>query len=218
MLNPDVAELLGLHTGDGTLYKSGNTLVWELRGGLDEQDYYDGHLQRLILRVFKIKIKPKFRSGGKNGCYGFQTSNKNVSKLFLHYGFIPGNKCKNVSIPIAVMNANKKIKFAYLRGVFDTDGCLRFDRINNREVNDYPKIELHTASSALHYDLRRLLFDLDFRFYSWKSPYFALCMAGIDNLERFMKFVSPQNPKFWNKYILWKEFGFYNKDLVKFIK
>ena len=39
-LNSKIAELIGMHIGDGTLYKSNNSLIWELRGGLNEKEYY----------------------------------------------------------------------------------------------------------------------------------------------------------------------------------
>ena len=31
-INPQIAELLGAHIGDGTLYKTNRGVVWELRG------------------------------------------------------------------------------------------------------------------------------------------------------------------------------------------
>ena len=34
-LNVEIAELIGMHTGDGTLYKTKWAIVWELRGGLN---------------------------------------------------------------------------------------------------------------------------------------------------------------------------------------
>jgi len=49
MLSESEAELLDMHAGDGTLYKtSTNSLVWEIRGGLDEQEYYDTFVKNLI--------------------------------------------------------------------------------------------------------------------------------------------------------------------------
>ena len=77
-----IAELLGAHTGDGTLYKTKNSFVWELRGGLDEKEYYNENIKNLLKSIFKIEFLPKFRSGGKNGCYGIQPS-----KFILRYCF-----------------------------------------------------------------------------------------------------------------------------------
>jgi len=52
-LNVKTAELIGMHTGDGTLYKTGWGLVWELRGGLNEKEYYSKHVKKLMESIFK---------------------------------------------------------------------------------------------------------------------------------------------------------------------
>ena len=38
-INSKIAELIGMHIGDGTLYKTNRSLVWELRGALNEKEY-----------------------------------------------------------------------------------------------------------------------------------------------------------------------------------
>ena len=41
-MNEKEAELIGMHVGDGTLYKTNcNSLVWELRGSIYEKEYYE---------------------------------------------------------------------------------------------------------------------------------------------------------------------------------
>ena len=142
-----------MHVGDGTLYKTSRGNVWELRGSLDEKDYYYQNVAPLLKSIFSIDFEPKFRSGGKNGCFGIQTSKKEVINLFTFYDFKPGRKTHTVRIPDYVKKANKKIKFAFIRGLFDTDGCLRFERINNNKNYTYPKIEFGFASQMLRDDL-----------------------------------------------------------------
>lgn len=36
-LNPKLAELIGMHVEDGSLYKTSRGIVWELRGDLKEK-------------------------------------------------------------------------------------------------------------------------------------------------------------------------------------
>lgn len=210
-LNPQIAELIGMHVGDGTLYKTTRSLVWELRGGLNEKEYYVSHVANLLESIFKIKFMPKFRSGGKRGCFGIQTSKRDVTSLFLNFGFFPGKKSHTVRIPEYIKNSNNKIKLAFIRGYFDTDGYLRFERINNNKNYNYPKIEFGTASVGLRGDLFYLLKNLGFRPYKWGKKMFCICLAGIDNLEKFIKEVSPKNKKHLNKYTLWKRYGHNNK-------
>jgi hypothetical protein len=209
-LNSKTAELIGMHIGDGTLYKTTRSLVWELRGGLNEKEYYK-HVKELLESVFdNLIFYPKFRTGGKNGCYGIQTSKKQVTSFFILYGFKAGCKTYTVFVPDYIKNASKKIQCSFIRGLFDTDGCLRFEKINKNLNYDYPKIEFTFASESLRNDLYQLLKKLKFRPYIWGKRHYSLCLAGIDNLEKFMIEIAPKNAKHLNKYMFWKKYGHYN--------
>src|SRR3989344_3405475 len=100
------AELIGLHVGDGSLYKTNRSIVWELRGDLKEKEFYDGHVKHLLESIFNMEFLPKFRSGGKNGCYGIQTSKKVVTQFFIEYGFKPGSKTYTVNVPQYIFNSD----------------------------------------------------------------------------------------------------------------
>ncbi len=209
-LDLKTAELIGMHTGDGTLYKTKRNLVWELRGGLNEKEYYS-HVKKLLESIFSgLIFNPKFRSGGKNGCYGVQTSKKQVTNFFIFYGFQSGCKTYTVRIPEYIKKSKRDIQFSFIRGLFDTDGCLRFEKINKNINHDYPKIEFTFASKLLRNDLYLLLKKLNYRPYIWGKRHYSLCLAGIDNLEKFMREISPKNTKHLNKYMFWKKHGHYN--------
>tara|TARA_Y100000310_G_C20673185_1_gene811418 strand:- start:60 stop:719 length:660 start_codon:yes stop_codon:yes gene_type:complete len=211
-INTQKSELIGAHVGDGTLYKTNWSLVWELRGGLNEKDYYHQNIVPLLKSIFNIDFIPKFRSGGKNGCFGIQTSNKDVSHFFLTNGFNPGRKTHTVRVPDYIKKANDKIKCAFVRGLFDTDGCLRFERINNNKDHTYPRIEFTFASIMLRDDLLDLLTDLGFKGFKWGKKYYHLCLSGVNNLEKFIREISPKNKKHLNKYEFWKIYGRNNPD------
>ena len=82
-MNKEEAELIGAHVGDGTLYLSGKTPVWELRGSIEEKKYYD-YISKLLKKIFNINLSPKFR--GKNS-YGIQTTNKSITQFFIKNKF-----------------------------------------------------------------------------------------------------------------------------------
>jgi len=207
-INSKIAELIGMHVGDGTLYMTNRCLVWELRGALNEKDYYDNNVVPLLSSIFHGEYTAKFRSGGKNGCYGVQISKSNITSFFLKYGFKSGTKTYTVRIPEYIKKSSKKVKLAFLRGLFDTDGCLRFDK-NRTRRNYYPKIEFEFASVMLIDDLSRLLDELDFRNYHWKCKNSAkLCIAGKIMLEKWIKEVQPKNSKHLNKYEKFLEKGY----------
>ncbi len=209
-LNQKISELIGAHIGDGTLYKTGKSFVWELRGDIKEKEYYEKHIKNLLELIFKdLVFKPKFRSGGKNGCFGIQTSKRQVINFFFEYGFKPGKKSHSVFIPNYIIESKKSIKYSFIRGLFDTDGCLRFEKINNNRFHTYPKIEFGFASKKLRDNLFELMQNLNYRVHKWGKVNYKLCLAGEWNLKKFMKEIKPKNTKHLNKYGFWKENGYY---------
>ena len=84
-MNEKEAELIGMHVGDGTLYKTNtNSIVWELRGSINEKQYYE-YVSKLILELLDIETKPKYR--GSNS-YGIQTTNKVITNFLLRMNLI----------------------------------------------------------------------------------------------------------------------------------
>jgi|SRR3989339_1345317 len=159
-MNEKEAELIGMHVGDGTLYLAGNgqVPVWELRGSITEQEFYE-HVKNLIKEIFDIEVKPKYR--GPNS-YGIQTTNKIITLFFLDNGFKPGTKTYTVRIPDYIKTAEINMKRAFIRGLFDTDGCICFDK-NRTAFHYYPKMEFNFASKDLRDDLVLLLNELGFK-------------------------------------------------------
>ena len=160
-------------------------------------------------------MKPKFR--GPNS-YGIQTTNKVVTKFFTDNGFKSGCKTYTVRISEDIKSAPKNIQLGFIRGLFDTDGCIRFDK--NRTLHYYyPRIEFGFASENLTNDLHLLFDKLEFKSYRWKQhrkdgEAFSICLAGFANLEKWIKEVKPANDKH-NKRI---ELGLLNKSKVNLKK
>lgn len=196
------AELTGMHAGDGTLYKTNsNSVVWELRGGLDEREYYLKFVSPLLYELFGIKIQPKHRSGGGNGSFGIQTCNKKIV-FFLSRYFPIGEKSSKVRIPEPVFNGPKSLQCAFLRGLFDTDGCVRFDK-NHTLKHYYPKIEVNSVSKRLIGDVGQVLQNIKISYYTWTNKNsHCLCIPGKKNLEKWCCQISSSNPKHLNKLLV----------------
>ncbi len=214
ILNNEIAEFIGMHVGDGTLYKTARGLVWELRGSINEKGYYYNHVVPLLYSIFNLHFQPKFRSGGKNGCFGIQTSKREVYSFLLDFGFKPGKKYYSVAVPDYILNSNKFIKQSFVRGVFDTDGCLWFGKDKNN-VSKYPMIEIGSASLPLMRGLSIILNELGFRHYTWIFESKAtrtygcnLRICGEKMLEKWFNEVGSNNPKHLNKYFFFHENGF----------
>ena len=210
-INPQIAELLGAHIGDGTLYKTNRGVVWELRGSLDEKIYYIENITPLLESIFDIAFISKFRNDGGNGVWGIQTSKKQIIYFFLDYEMPIGSKTYIAKIPKYIFDSNLDIQRSFIRGLFDTDGCLRFEKINSKSIYDYPKIEFGFASKILRDNLKKLLDILEFRSYIWFDKHtsaYKLCLSGKKQLEKWIIEISPRNQKHLNKYNLWKDQGF----------
>ena len=102
-----------------------------------------------------------------------------------------------------ILASKSNILYArFLRGLFDTDGCLYIEK-------GYPKLEFGFASKPLRDTLADLLKSLNFRFSIWESRSqrnetlcisYKLRIGGKESLFRWFKEVSPGNPKHLNKY------------------
>jgi intein/homing endonuclease len=203
MILTEFAELLGMHAGDGTIYRSKNSLVYELRGGKDEKLFYDNHVVNLFNKISNGFFVAKERKGGKNGCYGIRTCNKEVIQLFLDAGFPIGKKSNNVSIPLCILKGTIRIKAAFLRGLFATDGTAYLAKINKSIIKTYPIIEFATISERLRNEVRQLLtdFGIESRIWTYNSKIknnksvFYLRIAGHKKCELFQYEIGLSNPK-----------------------
>ncbi len=225
LLNEEIAELIGAHVGDGTLYKTNWGLVWELRGDLKEKSYYSDNIVPLVEKIFDVSLQPKFRSGGKNGCWGVQTSNKKITSFFLEKGFNPGRKSHTVYVPEYIFSADLAIQRAFVRGLFDTDGCLCFET-KNTTLHYYPRLEFGFASKRLRDTLQELVKELGFISFGWSTKQihnktnklninYRFRINGKIRLEKWMKEIQPKNPKHLNKYKIWKNLGYYNAAMAQ---
>lgn len=218
-LTPELAEVCGIHAGDGHLRK--NRVEFEVSGGLDEKDYYDFHVVPLFKKAFGIEIHPRFMKS--KGTYGFSSANKKINDFLVCAGFPRGNKSLTVKIPDAILNSDSsKIRRAFLRGLFDTDGCISF--INKSYNSDsfkkynnfYPRIGISTISETLANNVKLLLDkeQLHCTLHS-KQPKdisnnkkFIIQVLGELNVEKWMGIIGSNNPSKLSRYNIWKLFGF----------
>ncbi len=210
-LTPESAELIGIHTGDGTLYKTNRkTLVWESRGHLEEKEYYVRNVTNLIKTVFDLEIPSKWRSGGYHGVWGIQTCNKFITQFFLDAGFKPGSKSRIITVPDYIWDADLRIQHAFIRGYFDTDGSFSCEKINRNILHTYPRVTFGTVCCKFRDQFNDLLKQLGFRTLIWTScGSFHIGLKGNEQSHKWFKEITPHNTKHLKKYLFWKEHGFY---------
>ncbi len=217
------AELCGAIMGDGWIEEreKGFFIVGDPE---EDKDYYDKHLTDLINEVLKINIKPKnFRYWR---VYGISVYKKNVIKRLLSLGLAKGRKVKSAFVPDWILNSDKQIVFSFLRGIFDTDGCVfcqkdytRYANIFNSNYHSKIRIRICSISQKLIEQIFSLCKKYDFRCvkrmlkggfscHRNRSDIHILEINEINSIHRWFQELKPSNPKHNTKYLIWKRFGF----------
>jgi len=119
-IDNSIAEICGIHAGDGYLRNDGRRAEWDISGSIDETGYYNKQIIPLFNSAFNLEIKGRFFPG--RNTYGFVIRDKKIIR-FAHevLGFPYGNKSLKVEVPKFILE-NKKLIPSFLRGYFDTDG------------------------------------------------------------------------------------------------
>ena len=126
----------------------------DISGSLEEQEYYDEYVIPLVNKLFGTAIKG--RAFFPRGTYGFRTHDKNIAKTLNEQGFPFGSKTLNVHCPESILVSNDEtIHEAFLRGFFDTDGCVCFAK-RYGTYQQYKK-EHHVSKNTTNNLLERLL-------------------------------------------------------------
>ncbi len=138
-ITPELAEVCGIHAGDGYL-RGGIKNRWELdiSGHVEEKEYYDLHIKNLFEKVFRINIHCRFFPG--RNTYGFVIRDKDIIKFMHDLGFPYGAKSTIVKVPDKIMNSNDSVLLSrFLRGLFDTDGSVHFRRSYGKKYTEFKK-------------------------------------------------------------------------------
>ena len=196
-MSPELAEICGIHAGDGYFRtrERGKGEV-DISGHLEERDYYDYHVIPLFNKIFNLDIKGKEFS---RGSYGFVSYRNEIRDALIDLGFPKGKKSKIVKVPQQILESRDfKIYGAFLRGLFDTDGNLYFRKSYvgtnkfKRSHNHYHLIRLVSISKFLIEGVIKMLLDRDILFYYYcrdpkklnESREHFISISGIDGLDR----------------------------------
>src|SRR3989344_521493 len=220
-VTPELAEVCGIHAGDGYL-RGGEKNRWELdiSGNVEEKEYYDLHVKKLLKIIFGIKIHCRLFPA--RNTYGFVIRDKSIIKFMHDLGFPYGAKSISVKIPNKIMSSNdSNLLSRFLRGLFDTDGGVHFRKSYGKTYtefkkthNHYPIIRFTTISRQLYDHIKKSLEILGFGKvgeYSYipKKPnenkVYEVTLYGPEKTERFFNIVSPKNPTKLSRFLLWKK-------------
>ena len=219
-ITPDLAEVCGIHAGDGYMRLRGNKGEVDISGHLEEKDYYDKWVIPLFNKIFGFDIKGKNFS---RGSYGFVSYKKEIRDALIAFEFPSRKKSKIVKVPSQILESGNPVLYVrFLRGLFDTDGSLYFRKsyagINNfkKDYNHYPVVKLVSVSKFLIEGVIKMLLEMDIVFYyhshdsnklnEQRKHYISI--SGIDGLEKWIEVVGIKNSVKLSRYLIWKKFGF----------
>ena len=191
-LDEDLAEFIGLLSGDGCL--TVNYAVVITCSALVDSHYVEERVSGLFRSLFEVEPKV-WRSKNVAKCrvyskelHGF------ISETF---NFPVGKKKGRLKIPSKILN-DKCLLAAFLRGVFDTDGSF------HRHHKNTAAVEFISKSPEFLSQLKGALQGLGFKAsQSGKSVY----IYDTTHIDRFFEIIQPKNLKHNLKYSLYRKLG-----------
>lgn len=202
-INAELAELIGAHIGDGSMgFYQGHPVISFFGHPIEDKEYVIS-----ILKIYEKYFGIKANLRKWSGVIGFQFFSKDVFNFFKSLN-IPTGKKHNAEIPLIIMKSNKKILASFIRGIFDTDGTVYFERKNGKY---YPRIQLKITSKAVAMQIFEILnrnFEIRATLYkrrerpNWKVSYFVE-IRGVKNLVVWIKKIGFRNIKNLSKVLLW---------------
>jgi hypothetical protein len=126
-LSEELCEFLGAFSGDGFTNKYGRHYQIGFAG---DKRYDNGYYHQKIIPITNkfFNIHSCYSRTRENGIW-FNFHSKSLFEMLTRRFQMPaGVKFDKVLIPDEVMQNKRAHKIAFIRGVFDTDGCVFFDK------------------------------------------------------------------------------------------
>ena len=219
-IDGDMAEILGMHIGDGCISVNKRYSEYYLGGDItEEKEYHNNWVAPLFNRKIMIPLynrKVLYKEHPKVGIYGFHIFDKKIVDFFNSLGVPSGNKI-NIGIPENIKKDKTLLK-RFLRGLFDTDGNIYFDRNRSAKVqlNNRPVIQLGTVSKRLADEVFKSLVDFGLhprmknphQGKRDKNPVHTVLIYRIGDVNWFIDNIQFKNPKHSSKWQIYKKLGF----------
>jgi intein/homing endonuclease len=203
-VDENLAEFLGILGGDGHVLRyvhhSGSIehVIGVSGNSQKDRKYFENFLCPLIIKLFNIKTKIEKHKG--QNTIGIQFRSKGLLYYLEQLGVHVGKK-DNWSVPNIIMQKDN-LSRAYLRGIFDTDGCISLKTYNH----SYPVIKIKQKSRKAIEQLAELLKDLGFYFYveydvvtkdkrGFTSTGSSIYISGWKNLRKWMELIGSNNQR-----------------------
>lgn len=203
VLDEELAELLGLHAGDGYISDK-----WGITCNIADSQMID----RIIMLTKEVLgVKPIVRVRNSYGAVAIESAQSQIKKFFKGYGFPSGKKARRVKVPQQVCESGDlRVIRGFLRGLFGSDGCFSYS-FKRKKKRFVPRVELQVMSNRLRDDFMKLggLLDFDFCKYDYEKPFrdnatmYVAYTEKRENVIRWMKEIGTINDTHKKRYNEW---------------
>ena len=211
-LTKDLAYLCGVLAGDGSIGFREKKYEYSIKcvgNPKDEKSFYFNIIGPKFKKIFGFLPNIKYMDGGTT--FGFIVFSKSLVNYFTKIIKLPlGRKYDSLKIPKVFLD-NEELLISFIRGVFDTDGCVSFKK-RYCKYPYYPVICLSSRSNRFIKEIAKVLKRLGFKFsktYHYKvkdkriKTGFTIInrieLSGRYNLQLWLKKVRFLSPKHLNK-------------------
>lgn len=151
-ISPELAELIGIQLGDGALYVDRNyNYTINYSGCLANDRQYFKHITNLYFNLFGIE--PHCYIQKNRNSIELRIRSKAIYHFLVNNLHIPSGKKESLRIP-SYLWENKILLSYFIRGIFDTDGCVTFQRFNKY---CYKLVKICTKHESFAVDIKNAL-------------------------------------------------------------
>ena len=183
-----MAELIGAILGDGNIYDKRPSYVEMCGNPVNDLQYYKLVLIPIVREELGRNPKLFLRYGGLR----FRINQKSFVEWLKQTGLPAGEAKGSSAIPDFIFS-NVRLLARCVRGIYDTDGSVYFDR-RPAYIRPYPRTELQMTNKALLEQLDGVLgqMDIEHSFVRRKAS-LSLQTAGVKSLGRFLSRIGFSN-------------------------
>lgn len=197
-LSEELCEFIGVFIGDGFTNRYKNHYQTQITGDSRlDSDYYYNRLKSICEKLFNFS--PKIIE--KKSVIRLNIYSKKVFEMLTkRFHFPRGEKSHSVRIPLEIYKAKGRLLNLTLRGMFNTDGGVGFDK---RGVYKKPYIRINytSASKKLIEQVHNTLSDysINHSIHKKKEEAFMIQINGIENVRKFLSRIGFSNKRHLDK-------------------
>jgi DNA-binding transcriptional regulator WhiA len=216
----NLAEFIGVLLGDGSIAEyhsnvNGKTKTQyrvKITGDAQEDlPYFKEYLIPLITNIFNKEPLLRFKTNERT--VELLLFGAEIFQSLLDLGIVQAPKKGRCVVPTFI--TEQKLQKHFLRGFFDTDGSVVFDK-QHTDKHYYPRLEMKIDDSPMRKQIITILKSLNFnpRICQQKGEIWRVQLNGKAQFKRWSEEITFNNYKHLTKRFLWVKLGYYQPGLT----